>query len=51
MSSVDQAQKIIFIDGSRVDVRAYKAFAEGGIDKMRLDEIRRSVFLGGLSKG
>jgi len=56
MSSVEEAQKLIkkrniIIDGSLVDVRAYEAFAKGGIDESRPDEIKRSVFLGGLSKG
>jgi len=56
MASVEQAQKLIqkreiFINGSRVDVRAYKAFVQGGINKTSPDEIKRSVFLGGLPKG
>jgi len=56
MASVEEAQKLIekrniLIDGSLVDVRAYEAFAKGGIDESRPDEIKRSVFLGGLSKG
>jgi len=56
LASVEEAQKLIekrniLIDGSSVDVRAYEAFAKGGIDENRLDEIKRSVFLGGLSKG
>jgi len=56
MASGEEAQKLIkkrniLIDGSLVDVRAYEAFAKGGIDKSRPDEIKRSVFLGGLSKG
>jgi len=56
MASLEQAQKLIqkraiFIDGSRVDVRAYEAFAQGGINKTSPDEIKRSVFLGGLPKG
>lgn len=56
MASVEEAQKLIkkrniLIDGSLVDVRAYEAFAKGGIDESRPDEMKRSVFLGGLSKG
>jgi len=56
MASVEEAQDLIqrgniLIDGSLVDVRAYDAFAMGGIDKNHPDKIKRSVFLGGLSKG
>jgi len=56
MASVEEAQKLIekrniLIEGSLVDVRAYEAFAKGDIDKIRPDEIKRSVFLGGLSRG
>merc|ERR1712060_28744 len=56
LASIEEAQKLIekrniLIDGSLVDVRAYEAFAKGGIDESRPDEIKRSVFLGGLSKG
>jgi len=56
MASVEQAQKLIqkrtkLIDGSLVHVRPCEAFAQGGIVKMRPDEIKRSVFFGGLSKG
>jgi len=56
MASTEQAQKLIqkgtiFIDGSRVDVRAYEAPVKGRIQTMRPDENKRSVFLGGLSKG
>lgn len=56
LGSVEEAQKLIEkrniqIDGSLVDVRAYEAFAKGGIDESRPDEVKRSVFLGGLSKG
>jgi len=56
LASVEEAQKLIekrniLIDGSLVDVRAYEPFAKGGIDENRPDEIKRSVFLGGLSKG
>jgi len=53
MASTEQAQKLIqkgtiFIDGSLVDVRAYEASVKGMIETMRPDEIKRSVFLGGL---
>jgi len=56
LASIEEAQRLIekrniLIDGSLVDVRAYEAFAKGGIDESRPDEIKRSVFLGGLSKG
>jgi len=56
LASVEEAQKLIEkrniqIDGCLVDVRAYEAFAKGRIDESRPDEIKRSVFLGGLSKG
>jgi len=56
MASVEEAQQLIekiniVIDGALVDVRAYEAFAKGGIDESRPNEIKRSVFLGGLSKG
>jgi len=56
LASIEEAQKLIeksniLIDGSLVDVRAYEAFAKGGIDESRPDETKRSVFLGGLSKG
>jgi len=56
MASVEEAQKLIekrslLIDGTLVDVRAYEAFTKCGIDESRPDEIKRSVFLGGLSKG
>jgi len=56
MASVEEAQNLIekgkiLIDGSLVEVRAYAAFAKVGSDESRPDEIRQSVFLGGLSKG
>jgi len=56
LASVEEAQRLIEkrniqIDGSLVDVRAYEAFDKGGIDESRPDEIKRSVFLGGLSQG
>jgi len=55
VASVEQAHKLIqkrtiFIDGCRVDVRAYEAL-QGGGNKTYPDEIKRSVFLGGLPKG
>jgi hypothetical protein len=56
LASVEEAQKLIkkksiLIDGSPVDVRAYEAFAKVDIDKIRPAEVKRSVFLGGLSRG
>jgi len=56
LASIEEAQKLIekrniLIDGSLVDVRPYEAFVKGGIDESRPDETKRSVFLGGLSKG
>merc|ERR1719189_2204950 len=52
MASVEEAQKLIekrniIIDGTLVDVRAYEAFAKCDV----ADESKRSVFLGGLSRG
>jgi len=54
MGSVEEAQRLIekrniLIDGTLVDVRAYEAFAN--VEKMQPDEIKRCVFLGGLSRG
>jgi hypothetical protein len=56
MSSVEEAQRLIekrniLIDGTLVDVRAYEAFAKCDVEKIQPDEIKRSVFLGGLSRG
>lgn len=56
MGSVEEAQELIakgsiLIDGSFVDVRAYGDFTTCDIGKMRPEDINRSVFLGGLSKG
>lgn len=56
MASVEEAQKLIkkkniLIDGSLVDVREYAAWAKGDVERKRPDEIKRSVFLGGLSRG
>merc|ERR1719462_560329 len=41
----------IMIDGVRVDVRPYEAFAKENIEKKLPDDIKRSVFLGGLPNG
>merc|ERR1719419_1415286 len=56
LSSVEEAQRLIekrniLIDGALVDVRPYQAFAKGDVEKIQPDEIKRSVFLGGLSRG
>jgi len=56
MSSVEEAQRLIekrniLIDGTLVDVRAYQAFGKCDVEKIQPDEIKRSVFLGGLSRG
>jgi len=56
LASVEEAQKLIkkksiLIDGSHVDVRAYEAFAKVDVDRTRPGEVKRSVFLGGLSRG
>merc|ERR1739838_458970 len=56
MSSVEEAQRLIekrniLIDGTLVDVRAYQAFAKCDVEKIQPDEIKRSVFLGGLARG
>jgi len=56
LESIEKAKKLIekrniIIDGSIVDVRAYESFAKGVLDETRPDEIKRSVFLGGLAKG
>jgi len=56
MGSVEEARRLIekrkiLIDGSLVDVRPYEAFAKGDMDKKLPDDIKRSVFLGGLSNG
>jgi len=56
LSSVEEAQRLIekrniLIDGALVDVRAYEAFAKCDAEKIQPDEIKRSVFLGGLSRG
>jgi len=56
LSSVEEAQRLIekrniLIDGTLVDVRAYQAFAKCDVEKIQPDEIKRSVFLGGLARG
>jgi len=56
MASVEEARRLIrrrkiAIDGTVVDVRPYEAFARDDIDKKFPDDMKRSVFLGGLSKG
>jgi len=56
LGSVQAAQQLIkkgriFIDGSQVDVRPYEAFAKDDMDKRLPDDTKRSVFIGGLSKG
>jgi len=56
LASVEEAERLIEkrniqIDGSFVDVRAYEACTKGGINESYPDEIKRSVFLGGLSEG
>jgi len=56
LGSVEQAQRLIekgkiMIDGSQVDVRPYEAFAKDNLEKRLPDDIKRSVFLGGLPNG
>jgi len=56
MGSVEEAKRLIasrkiLIDGTVVDVRPYEAFARDDIVKKFPDDIKRSVFLGGLSNG
>jgi len=56
MGSVEEARRLIenrqiLIDGTLVDVRPYEAFAKDDMDKKLPDDIKRSVFLGGLSSG
>jgi hypothetical protein len=56
LGSIEEAQKLIEkgkinIDGSLVDVRPYEAFAKDNLDKKLPDDIKRSVFLGGLANG
>jgi len=56
LGTVEEARRLIekrkiLIDGSLVDVRPYEAFAKDDIDKKLPDDIKRSVFLGGLCNG
>lgn len=56
LGSVSEAQQLIEkgkinIDGSLVDVRPYEAFAKDNLEKKLPDDIKRSVFLGGLVTG
>jgi len=56
LGSVKEAQRMIekgkiMIDGVQVDVRPYEAFSKGNIEKKFPDDIKRSVFLGGLPNG
>merc|ERR1719427_1622730 len=54
LGSVEEAQNMIkrgkvVIEGAFVDVRPYEAFAKDNLKMGSEDEIKRSVFLGGLS--
>lgn len=56
LGSVSEAQRLIEkgkinLDGSLVDVRPYEAFAKDNLEKKLPDDIKRSVFLGGLVTG
>merc|ERR1719195_1514463 len=56
LGSVEEAQRLIEkgkinIDGSVVDVSPYEAFAKDNLEKKLPDDIKRSVFLGGLVTG
>lgn len=56
LASVEEAQKLIkkgkiIIDGSHVDIRPYEEFAKDAPGNNVSDEIKRSVFLGGLPNG
>jgi len=56
LGSVREAQRLIeqgkiLIDGAQVDVRPYEAFAKDNLEKKLPDDIKRSVFLGGLPNG
>jgi len=56
LGSVEEARRLIgskkiLIDGSIVDVRPFEACARDGMDKRFPDDMNRSVFLGGLSRG
>lgn len=56
LGSVEEAQRLIkqgkiMIDDSQVDVRPYEEFVKDTPDKKLPDDIKRSVFLGGLPNG
>jgi len=56
LGSVQEAQRMIekgkiMIDDVLVDVRPYEAFAKDNLEKKLPDDIKRSVFLGGLPNG
>jgi len=56
LGSVDEAQRLIkkgkiMIDDTQVDVRPYEEFVKDTPDKKLPDDIKRSVFLGGLPNG
>jgi len=56
LGSVEEAQRLIkkgkiMIDDSQVDVRPYEEFAKNTPDNKPPDDIKRSVFLGGLPNG
>jgi len=56
LGSVQEAQRMIekgkvMIDGVLVDVRPYEAFAKDNLEKKLPDDVKRSVFLGGLPNG
>jgi len=56
LGSIEEAQRLIkkgklMIDGSQVDVRPYEAFVKDTSEKKLPDDIKRSVFLGGLPNG
>jgi len=56
LESIEEAQRLIkkgklMIDGSQVDVRPYEAFVKDTSEKKLPDDIKRSVFLGGLPNG
>jgi len=56
LGSVEEAQRLIkkgkiMIDDSWVDVRPYEEFVKDTQDKKLSDDIKRSVFLGGLPNG
>lgn len=56
LGSVEEAQRLIkkgkiMIDDAQVDVRPYEEFVKDTPDKKLPDDIKRSVFLGGLPNG